>query len=114
MIRAGGLPSGAACRIKPPNLRTGGVPANLSQSLPPCRKAPGADVSDAREQDAFGRLGDCHGGFKSWVQISCGRVRFAPTRRWLVDRFAGIDQQSGPVRILSVVLVITPRHTGNP
>jgi len=36
-----------------------------------------------------------------------------PTRWWSVDRFVGIDRQIGPVRILSVVLVITSRHTGN-
>ena len=31
----------------------------------------------------------------------------APPEGWAVDRFAGIDPRTGPVRILSVVLVIT-------
>lgn len=31
----------------------------------------------------------------------------APPEGWAVDRFAGIDPWTGPVRILSVVLVIT-------
>ena len=35
------------------------------------------------------------------------------TGQWMVIAVAGIDRETGPVRILSVVLMITLRHTGN-
>jgi hypothetical protein len=42
------------------------------------------------------------------------RTFHAPPWRWLVIGSVGIDRQTGRVRILSVVLVITDRQTGNP
>ena len=54
-------------------------------------------------------MGISSGGFGFLVGAYVSR----PTRWWLVECFVGIDQQTGPVRILSVVLVITSRHTGN-
>ena len=41
------------------------------------------------------------------------RTFFAPRFRWLFECVEGISRPVGPVRILSVVLMITSRQTGN-